>query len=386
MLQPLPNKGAPIPALPQDQEVSEALLIRRWIFGERKNAAFGWHIRANLAACVTGLILMAFWVPSVVAYDKYGDGCDTCHGVFDSGNYTSNKDATSWGTDLMDGHLSFISGGGSCDVCHSGNDRKSVRTNFSDDLEKPQGCVGCHGRVGDESGICAFGTPDNDGEHCGSAAGLRNVHNTAGIADCFVCHTNDNGAVLVGEHELPFNYGLTGIALSSPCVAENKFGPTGLDNDGDGAVDAADTDCSLTVDSDGDGVPDNEDAFPDDPTEWEDTDGDGIGNNTDPDDDSDGVPDIDDAFPLNAAESADTDGDGIGDNADPDDDGDTMPDDYEVANGLDPLDAADATTDADGDGFTNLEEFQAGTNPQNAADFPVVRKVPVAIFILLGED
>lgn len=82
----------------------------------------------------------------------------------------------------------------------------------------------------------------------------------------------------------------------------------------------------------------------------------------------------------------DTDGDGIDDDVDPDDDGDQMPDAYEVANGLDPLDAADASTDADGDGFTNLEEFQAGSDPQNAADIPQDRNIPGAIFILLDED
>jgi len=60
-----------------------------------------------------------------------------------------------------------------------------------------------------------------------------------------------------------------------------------------------------------------------------------------------------------------------------------MPDAYEIANGLDPLDAADATEDADGDGFTNLQEFRAGTDPQNAADFPTV---PVSIFILLDDE
>lgn len=35
------------------------------------------------------------------------------------------------------------------------------------------------------------------------------------------------------------------------------------------------------VDSDGDGVPDDEDAFPDDPSEWADSDGDGVGDNAD---------------------------------------------------------------------------------------------------------
>ena len=57
------------------------------------------------------------------------------------------------------------------------------------------------------------------------------------------------------------------------------------------------------VDTDGDGYPDGDDAFPNDPTEWADTDGDGVGDNGD-------------AFPLDPTESVDTDGDGVGDNAD----------------------------------------------------------------------
>jgi len=66
--------------------------------------------------------------------------------------------------------------------------------------------------------------------------------------------------------------------------------------------------------------------------------------------DGDGIADERDAFPNNPAESADTDGDLMGDN-------------FEIANGLDP-NLNDAGLDADDDGKTNLEEFEAGTNPQ----------------------
>jgi hypothetical protein len=102
--------------------------------------------------------------------------------------------------------------------------------------------------------------------------------------------------------------------------------------------------------------------------------------------DNDGVPDVNDAFPTDPLETTDTDSDGIGNNADLDDDNDTMPDDYETVNGLNPLDATDAAGDLDGDGFTNLAEFEAGSNPQDASDFPAARKVPVAILLLLSED
>ena len=47
-----------------------------------------------------------------------------------------------------------------------------------------------------------------------------------------------------------------------------------------------------------------------------------------------------------------------------DTDGDGMPDAYELANGLNPNNSADATQDLDGDGQTNKAEFLAGTNPQ----------------------
>lgn len=53
---------------------------------------------------------------------------------------------------------------------------------------------------------------------------------------------------------------------------------------------------------------------------------------------------------------------------DSDDDG--LPDVWEKLHGLNPNDASDADKDADGDDFTNREEFEAKTDPQNAADHP----------------
>ena len=51
-------------------------------------------------------------------------------------------------------------------------------------------------------------------------------------------------------------------------------------------------------------------------------------------------------------------------------DGDGLPDSWEKANGLNPADPDDAEADADGDDFTNLEEYQAKTDPNDAKDHP----------------
>ena len=44
-------------------------------------------------------------------------------------------------------------------------------------------------------------------------------------------------------------------------------------------------------------------------------------------------------------------------------DADLMPDAWEAFYGLNPTSAADAAADPDGDGLTNLQEFQAGRHP-----------------------
>lgn len=47
-----------------------------------------------------------------------------------------------------------------------------------------------------------------------------------------------------------------------------------------------------------------------------------------------------------------------------DTDGDGMPDDWESRHGLNPLDTGDASTDLNGDGYTNIEDFINGLDPQ----------------------
>jgi hypothetical protein len=116
------------------------------------------------------------------------------------------------------------------------------------------------------------------------------------------------------------------------------------DSDGDGENDLVD------ADDDNDGVVDTADAFPSDPTETADADKDGLGDNADQcdntppaetgainalgcspsdlDSDGDGVTDDMDAFPNDPNETLDSDGDGYGDNA-------------EIEAGTDPYDAND---------------------------------------------
>ena len=147
-----------------------------------------------------------------------------------------------------------------------------------------------------------------------------------------------------------------------------------IDTDGDGVADSSDAfpnDASESRDSDGDGVGDNADAFPNNAAETTDSDGDGVGDNADVfpndstetlDSDGDGVGDNADAFPNDATETVDSDGDGVGDNADvfPNDatetiysDGDGVGDNADVF----PNDATESA-DSDGDGLgDNADAF-----------------------------
>jgi len=89
------------------------------------------------------------------------------------------------------------------------------------------------------------------------------------------------------------------------------------------------------------------------------------------DTDSDGIQDDMDNCPdIENPGQADTDGDGQGNACDQDDDNDGMPDTYEILNGFNPLDASDASADADGDRYSNVDEYKAGTDPRDPDSKP----------------
>lgn len=163
--------------------------------------------------------------------------------------------------------------------------------------------------------------------------------------------------------------------------------PWSLDSDGDGLVDgyeeATGTD-PLNPDSDGDGLEDYQElSWTTDPLD-PDTDDDGLLDGEeatlktdplDPDTDGDGLDDgLEVSLSWNPL-SDDSDDDRLSDGEEYfvyhsdglnwDSDGDGMSDRWEVDYGFDLLDASDGSSDADGDGLTNSEEFKIDTDPRN---------------------
>lgn len=168
-------------------------------------------------------------------------------------------------------------------------------------------------------------------------------------------------------------------------ISEDNIVCEGNDADGDGTPNLNEMALALdpySGDYDGDCMADGGDAFPDDPNEWLDTDGDGVGDNSDSDADADGLTHDEETTlgtdPLNGdtdgdeiidqldncpldgstADQTDSDEDGAGNVCDPDSDDDGLSDDAEALAGTDPQ-----NSDTDQDGMQDGAEATAGVNP-----------------------
>ncbi|HMP97404.1 MAG TPA: thrombospondin type 3 repeat-containing protein [Kiritimatiellia bacterium] len=132
------------------------------------------------------------------------------------------------------------------------------------------------------------------------------------------------------------------------------------------------------LDSDADGIPNIIDNCPFDfNPDQQDTNGDGIGDVCDPCGD----------IPFDPNDAGDLDGDGIPDYCDPDIDGDGLPNDWEILYGFDPRSPTiigESMDDPDNDGYTNLEEYIAGTHPLESDSFPRVGEINYAAGAVVG--
>ncbi len=222
----------------------------------------------------------------------------------------------------------------------------------------------------------------------------------------------DNALEVYAQHALTSN-GWAGVGTASVGAADSSvvvelpyswlpdgwassmFFVPGLrtDTDGDGLSDAferlvAQTDPEL-ADTDGDGMDDGwERQYGFNPLQNADVDGDadndGVtnlvesqhgSNPNSSDTDGDGLPDGEEILKGTSLTSSDTDGDGLSDKyevdngtkpSEPDSDRDGMTDGWEVANGLDPNSGEGddgASGDPDGDGLTNVDEYQNNCDP-----------------------
>ncbi len=199
---------------------------------------------------VMGAILVAIAIGlaanSSLAWERYNQGCDDCHGGFFGG--TSPKGTVFPENDKHEMHRGSAYMDADCSLCHGGDGEMYLASSGGTSSNPGVGCVGCHGRPYDGIGD--------------SGVGLRKHHVASGISSCLGCHPSDPDPL--PESVLPTYYGTTDTNADDPCNSGPDFlenwslGDTiGLDNDGDLAYDGDDGDCGLCPeDITGDGVVD----------------------------------------------------------------------------------------------------------------------------------
>ena len=207
---------------------------------------------------------------------------------------------------------------------------------------------------------CGFSERDTDGD------GLTDAEEIAAKTNIAKADTDEDGVSDADEVKVhntnPLQADTDGDTLTDGFEIARGLNPLSQDTDGDTLLDADDQ-CPLSLanqtvlpngcavgDDDSDGIDNNADKCAATPTGLTvDTDG---CSDDQRDTDQDGIVDINDAFPTDIRESNDLDGDGIGDNSD---------------------------TDRDGDGVSNTDELQAGSNPNDPLSVPSDSNISLAV-------
>jgi hypothetical protein len=199
----------------------------------RKKNVYGKWIAA--AGAAVAVVLIGINVQSSLAYPRYTDGCETCHGNFDDG--TSPKGTVFPSGSKHEMHRGNQNMNADCGLCHIQQGDSPLMGESAGTNDNPGvGCTGCHGR-------------DYGGAVGNSGVGLRLHHFLHDVTECVGCH--GFGPDPLGEDILPTYYGTVDTNADDPCNQGPAFlenwsvGDTeGLDNDGDDLYDQNDPDCA----------------------------------------------------------------------------------------------------------------------------------------------
>jgi hypothetical protein len=185
-----------------------------------------------LALCLAFVAALVFHIAESAAYERYNDGCQTCHGAFTGGS--SPKGSVIPSNDKHHMHRSSSYMNTECDLCHTSGDGRDPFIGSSDGTAASPGlgCTGCHEKYG-----------------------LRAHHATNAVTSCAVCHSGDPLSPPEGTN--PAYYGTVDTNADSSCNLVTAANANenwtigdfiGLDNDGDDLYDGDDQNCQTVPD------------------------------------------------------------------------------------------------------------------------------------------